>query len=42
MKKLINFRHLEKQIQDYANKNHNGNFSQAVRVLIAKQLQKEM
>tara|TARA_R110002020_G_scaffold465655_1_gene687196 strand:+ start:756 stop:878 length:123 start_codon:yes stop_codon:yes gene_type:complete len=40
MKKLINFNGLEKEIQDYANKNHNGNFNEAVRSLVEKSLNK--
>lgn len=39
MDKLINFKPvLAQHIQDYANKNHNGNFSQAVRALCNKSL----
>jgi len=38
MKKLIDFQsdELVKKIQDYANKNHDGNFNEAVRELIKK------
>lgn len=39
MDKLISFdSDLAEKIQDYANKNHNGNFRQAVRVLCEKSL----
>jgi len=37
MKKLIEFRNT-KEIQEYANKNTNGNFNAAVRELVAKGL----
>lgn len=39
MAKLINFdEKLAQQIQDYANKNYNGNFTKAVNELAAKAL----
>lgn len=41
MKKLINFKDLAKSIKDYADKNCEGNFSLAVRVLIKKGLGNE-
>ena len=34
MRKLIDFKELEQQIQTYADKNCEGNFSMAVRMLI--------
>ena len=42
MKKLINFHNLHKLIQEYADKNCEGNFSMAVRVLIQKGLSNEL
>ena len=39
MKKLIDFKNTAKKIQDYANKNHNGNFNKAVRELVTKGLE---
>lgn len=38
MKKLINFKGLERLIQDYADEQCEGNFNLAVRVLIRKGL----
>ncbi len=38
MKKLINFKGLVDQIQDYADVNCEGNFSLAVRMLVSKAL----
>lgn len=38
MKKLIDFKSLIKEIQEYADANHEGNFSLAVRCLVAKGL----
>ena len=38
MKKLVDFRDLSKSVQSYADKNCEGNFSLAVRVLIKKAL----
>lgn len=38
MKKLIDFKGLEVEIQKYANLYHNGNFSEAVRSLLEDRL----
>ena len=40
MKKLINFKSLVSAIQEYADEHYEGNFSLAVRSLIAKGLKK--
>lgn len=39
MKKLIDFKNT-KEIQEYANRNNNGNFNEAVRELVSKGLMK--
>lgn len=41
MKKLIEFKSLVKEIQEYADKYCEGNFSLAVRVLVKKGLENE-
>ena len=41
MLKLINFKNLTKKVQRYADDNCEGNFNQAVRVLIKKALASE-
>lgn len=40
MKKLIDFKEQASEIQDYANKHCNGNFTEAVRKLVARGLPK--
>ena len=40
MKKLIDFKLLGEQVQKYADENHEGNFSLAVRTLIKRGLLK--
>ena len=41
VKRAIDFKESEKEIQDYADKNFEGNFSMAVRQLIKSALKKE-
>lgn len=40
MRKMIDFQGIELKVQEYANKNFNGNFNKAVRELLKKSLTK--